>query len=374
LGSGASGCGADFSLYGGNVTDGTPHVAMYARSGDTITLYVDGAIVAMQDALCTQARGNYPFQIGAMTTTSYFFNGDIAEIQLYGRALNSLEVSSVNETLAATYGLTGAAGSVVVWGSNTSGQANVPNNLTNVWTISSGTEASYNLALSANGTVQGWGGNTFGQTNVPAALTNVAAIAAGTGFAMAIGNEPPVATNAAVFGYENHDLVITLPASSPDGSQLNFQILTLPVGALYQYSAGVPGPAITVANTPVTDPLGRVIFVPATGQAGSPYPTFTFIANDGIYNSSAAAVTIDIALPTVPQFSGGTWNPGVPGASSFTLNFSGTAAASYSVLASTDLVNWVDLGAATEASPGQYEYTDQSVTNSPQRFYQLTAP
>lgn len=129
LGAGTGGSGSDFSLYGGNVTDGNPHIAMYARAGDTISLYVDGVMVATQNALCTAARGNYPFQIGAMTTSSYFFNGDIAEIQIYNRALNAWEIMSANETLAVTYGVGGAAGEVVVWGNNANGQTNAPKSL-----------------------------------------------------------------------------------------------------------------------------------------------------------------------------------------------------------------------------------------------------
>jgi alpha-tubulin suppressor-like RCC1 family protein len=375
LGAGTGGCGADLGLYGGNVTDGNPHVAMYVRAGDTITLYVDGAIVAMQDSLCTEARGNYPFQIGAMTTTSYFLNGDIAEIQLYSRALNSLEIVNVNEALAATYDLGGAAGTVVVWGNNSSGQADVPAGLTNVWAVASGGGSSFNLALMANGTVQGWGANSQGQTNVPAGLTNVAAIAAGSVFGLAIGNQPPVAGNPTVSGYVNHDLVLALPAVSPDGSPLNFQILTLPAaGTLYQYSAGVRGPAISATNTPVSDAGGQVIFAPGAGQTGNPYASFAYLANDGVYSSSPAAVTVDIGLPIVPQFTGGDWNPGAAGAGSFVLNFSGATNASYSVWAATNLINWVNLGIATEAPPGQYQFTDETVTNWPQRFYQLSAP
>ncbi len=43
LGDGGGNCSADFSLYGGNVTDGNPHIGAYAmRSGNIIRLYVDG--------------------------------------------------------------------------------------------------------------------------------------------------------------------------------------------------------------------------------------------------------------------------------------------------------------------------------------------
>ncbi len=36
---------------------------MYVRAGDSISLYVDGVIVASANALCTDARLDVPFQI-----------------------------------------------------------------------------------------------------------------------------------------------------------------------------------------------------------------------------------------------------------------------------------------------------------------------
>ena len=56
------------------------------------------------------------------------------------------------------------------------------------------------------------------------------------------------------------------------------------------------------------------------------------------------------------------------------LNFSGNANTGYSIWSSTNLVNWQWAGAATQASPGQYEFFDQFATNSPCRFYKITSP
>jgi hypothetical protein len=373
LGAGAGGCGSDFSMYGGNVTDGNPHIAMYVRAGDTITLYVDGAVVASQNSLCADARGDYPFQIGAMTTSSYFFNGDIAEIQLYNRALNPSEILRDNELLAATYGIGGAAGTVVVWGNNANGQANVPASLTNVSAVASG--SAFNFALPEGGMVTGWGNDSQGQLNVPVGLTNVAAIAGGTGFTLAIGDQTPLANNATVSGYVNHDLTFPLPAVGFDGSPLNYHILSLPfAGALYQYSAGARGLPINTPNTLVTDPGGQVVFAPAPGATGNPYATFNFMVDDGTYSSGPAQVTVNIGLPDPPQFTGFFWNTDNSGNGSFNLNFSGDTNAAYTVWATTNLLNWVNLGTATESPPGQYQFIDQTATNSAQRFYRLSAP
>ncbi len=76
------------------------------------------------------------------------------------------------------------AGLVTVWGDNSSGQTNVPPNLTNVVAIAAGYD--FSLALKADGTVAAWGDNTYGQTTVPAGLTNAAAIAAGYDFSLAL--------------------------------------------------------------------------------------------------------------------------------------------------------------------------------------------
>jgi hypothetical protein len=68
-------------------------------------------------------------------------------------------------------------GTVVAWGSNYSGQTNVPAGLTGVTAIAAG--GSHTVALKNDGTVVAWGGNYFGQTNVPAGLSGVTAIVAG---------------------------------------------------------------------------------------------------------------------------------------------------------------------------------------------------
>lgn len=56
------------------------------------------------------------------------------------------------------------------------------------------------------------------------------------------------------------------------------------------------------------------------------------------------------------------------------LNFSGSANNSYSVWASTNLVNWEWEGPANETLPGQFQFLDPSATNFPTRFYRISAP
>ena len=370
LGAGTGGCGSDLSLYGGNVTDGTAHIAMYVRTGGTVDLYVDGNIVATQTSLCPAARGDYNFQIGAMTSSSYFFNGDIAEIQLYDRALNSWEIMSVNEILAATYGIGGAARRLVVWGSDSNGQTDVAPALTNLTLTACG--SAFNLGLRADGSAVAWGNNANGQTNFPPGLTNVAALAGGQNFALAIANQTPVVNDASFSGFIDHDLTFALPGADPDGNPLSFSIVSLPsAGALYQYSGGSRGAPITVPNTPVTDPSGQLVFAPASETTGNPYANFGFMAADAFYSSGAAQVTVNIGMPAAPQFTGQFWDSENQ---SFNLAFSGSPNATYSLWASTNLTDWTNIGPATEASPGSYQFVDATTTNYPSRLYRVSGP
>ncbi len=48
-----------------------------------------------------------------MTTASYYFSGDIAEIQLYRQALNATEMAALDRSLAGTYAMSGVAGALV---------------------------------------------------------------------------------------------------------------------------------------------------------------------------------------------------------------------------------------------------------------------
>jgi hypothetical protein len=73
----------------------------------------------------------------------------------------------------------------------------------------------------------------------------------------------------------------------------------------------------------------------------------------------------------MPQFGNLSWNSNNTG---FTLNFTGSSNATYSVWSSTNLFNWIDIGTATEGSPGLYQFIDATATNLPQQFYRVSAP
>ncbi len=81
-------------------------------------------------------------------------------------------------------------GTVVAWGWNHDGQADVPTGLKNVQSIAAGNL--HSLALKTDGTVVGWGWNKYGQADVPTGLKNVTAIAAGGGYSLALQSDGTV--------------------------------------------------------------------------------------------------------------------------------------------------------------------------------------
>ncbi len=77
-----------------------------------------------------------------------------------------------------------ASGKVRAWGSNSSGQINIPADLGAVVALAAG--GNYTVALQSDGIVRAWGANGMGQTNVPANLGSVVAIAAGNNHTIAL--------------------------------------------------------------------------------------------------------------------------------------------------------------------------------------------
>jgi hypothetical protein len=57
----------------------------------------------------------------------------------------------------------------------------------------------------------------------------------------------------------------------------------------------------------------------------------------------------------------------------FQFSFTNTPGVSFTVLTSTNIAlpftNWTVLGAPTEISPGQFQFTDLQATNKPSSFY-----
>jgi uncharacterized delta-60 repeat protein len=262
-----------------------------------------------------------------------------------------------------------ADGSVVAWGANDFGQANVPALLSGVVAVAAGFQ--HSLALKADGTIVAWGNSSY-IANVPTGLSNVVSISSGDYHSLALSpvNLPPFTFSKSVTGPVNNDLIVSLSASDPNGDLLSFRIKSPPTnGTLYQYTAAGRGDPIGTSDTLVSDPLQRVIFAPLPDTFDAPYTTFIFTASDGEY-SARGTVTVKIVPSPAVQSAGfvQSTNRG------FALGFAGLSNATYTVWASTNLVNWTLLGSVSQPSSGQFYFIDTDATNRPQRFYRVRSP
>jgi len=218
-----------------------------------------------------------------------------------------------------------------------------------------------------------WGYNNYGQINTPANLRGVVQVAGGRNHSLVVGaNLPPFVLSTQVSGYPNHDSVISLPGFDANGDALLFDVSIPTRGVLYQYQSGIRGPQIVSSDSPIIDPLGRVIFAPVTDGLGSPHAVFSFSANDGESTSNPGSVSINIILPPAPRINPTNSIQRTNG--SFELNFTGHSNATYSVYASTNLLDWEKLGFAAPLSPGLFNFMDPAATNRSHRFYRPGAP
>jgi len=61
-------------------------------------------------------------------------------------------------------------------------------------------------------------------------------------------------------------------------------------------------------------------------------------------------------------------------AGTFQLNFSGVNDLPYTIWASTNMLDWSQIGIASQPDPGSFQFNDLAATNYPARFYQLRLP
>lgn len=76
-----------------------------------------------------------------------------------------------------------------------------------------------------------------------------------------------------------------------------------------------------------------------------------------------------------PLLKNATWTGG--GTNTFQFGFTNAPDADFCVLTTTNLalpLSWTALGEAIQTSPGQYQFTNTTVTNAPKRFYRVVSP
>jgi hypothetical protein len=270
-----------------------------------------------------------------------------------------------------------ADGTVLEWGLPVYPDVPKPANLTNVVAIVTG--YGYAEVLKADGTLVGWG-RALDATNIPPGLSNVVAIASGDNHRIGLApvNLPPrfftASLSGSVSGGVNQPLTMPLKLLGlfdPNGDILTLQITSLPTnGRLYHYSTNGIGVEINTPGTVVMDPSRRVVFVPESDAYGSPYASFSFVANDGALSSVPATWTVSILPSPVIQSAAFTNGPPV----AFTLSFSGLSNVSYSIWYSATLDFWTRLRPATQVEVGHFSFTDSSIANVRARFYRIQSP
>jgi hypothetical protein len=126
----------------------------------------------------------------------------------------------------------------------------------------------------------------------------------------------------------------------------------------------------TVAATTV--PAGLAVSLTYNGSASAPV------------NAGSYAV---VASVTDPDYQGGVTNllvvgvapitlrPGPRHHGAFQFTFTNSPGVSFTVFTATSpatpAANWATLGAATEITPGVYQFTDASAARDPRRFYRV---
>lgn len=92
-----------YSASGGYYKDGLAHVAVYTRTGSTVSLYVDGNPVGSRTDGGTAVRNAVDYFFGGNHTGGNKLTGDIAEARVYDVALSAAEVAALSANLLGTY-------------------------------------------------------------------------------------------------------------------------------------------------------------------------------------------------------------------------------------------------------------------------------
>ena len=168
------------SLVTAMITDGTNLTMAFTTNGNgnsqvaVSATDADGLSVTNTFVVTVTAVNDAPrFAAWNKTVVAWGWNSyGQANVPTTARSGMSAIAASGSHTVALK-----ADGSVVAWGRNSEGQTTVPAGLSGVTAIAAG--AQYTVALKADGSVVAWGDNGYGQTNVPAGVSGVSALAAG---------------------------------------------------------------------------------------------------------------------------------------------------------------------------------------------------
>jgi VCBS repeat-containing protein len=94
-----------YSPSGGDFSNGGAHLAILSRSGNTVTLTMDSMASGSRSDGAPTLRGATDLVFGALQTGQNFFDGDIAEVQLYNKVLDSSELTALRDELITKYNI-----------------------------------------------------------------------------------------------------------------------------------------------------------------------------------------------------------------------------------------------------------------------------
>jgi gliding motility-associated-like protein len=115
-------------------------------------------------------------------------------------------------------------------------------------------------------------------------------------------NPPLSAVPQTVYVEQNEERPVRLQYNGGDASSKTAVITSLPAeGTLYQYDGGSLGAPITTVPATVTDSQMNIIYV-ADGATGNGAGSFSFIIHDNTGDSPAAAITVNVNAPGIPNF------------------------------------------------------------------------
>lgn len=324
-------------------------VAISAGEGHSLALNADGTIIAWGDNSVVQAT--IPPNLSNVVAVS---------------AASHFNLALRND------------GTVVAWGHNALVLPNMLASLRDVVAISAWPPSSF-LVLRSDRSVVAWDSGQPETTPVPANWTNIVAIfasnfalrsdgtplerercaPAGAGNIFAIGgmglalgaNRPPYSyPREFAFAFPGTtNVLFSLHADDVNHDTLNYRVTSIPSGGtLYQIENGNQGPPITAAQTLLTDPKHRLLFVPHSNDFGEASASFTFVENDGYSDSLPVTITFS-SIPFFPQvrIARVPWDP-----SWMTIRFAETNPRNYQVLVSTNLQDWRSIGITGSGSAG----------------------